>query len=135
MPTALVGGHGGLNSQLFGIIEGRPGMEVEYETKAVKLLVDNTAKVCGVKVKDASGFHDLPARAVILASGGFQANPEMRVKYLGPAWNSVKVRGSRYDTGEGLEMALELGAAMSGQISGSPCESSLSQWSRRRDGR
>jgi tricarballylate dehydrogenase len=118
MPTAVIGGHGGLNSQLFGIIEGRPNMEVRYETKAVKLLVDETARVCGVKVKDGSGFHNLPARAVILASGGFQANPEMRVKYLGPGWDLVKVRGSRYDTGEGLEMALELGAAISGQISG-----------------
>jgi tricarballylate dehydrogenase len=118
MPTAIVGGHGGLNSQLFGIIEGRPDTEVRYETKAVKLLVDETARVCGVKVKDANGFHDLPARAVILASGGFQANPEMRVKYFGPGWDLVKVRGSRYDTGEGLEMALELGAAISGQISG-----------------
>jgi tricarballylate dehydrogenase len=42
----------------------------------------------------------------------------MRVKYFGPGWDLVKVRGSRYDTGEGLEMALELGAAISGQISG-----------------
>ena len=118
MPTAVVGGHGALNSQLFSIIESRPDTEVRYETKAVKLLVDEKARVCGVKVKDANGFHDLPSKAVILASGGFQANPEMRVKYFGPGWDLVKVRGSRYDTGEGLEMALELGAAMSGQISG-----------------
>ncbi len=118
MPTTIVGGHGGLNKQLFTIIETMPDIEVKYETKAVKLLVDDTARVCGVKVKDVNGFHDIPASAVILASGGFQANPEMRVKYFGPGWDLVKVRGSRYDTGEGLEMALELGAAISGQISG-----------------
>ena len=69
MPTTIVGGHGGLNKQLFSIIENRPDIEVKYETKAVKLLVDETARVCGVKVKDVNGFHDIPARAVILASG------------------------------------------------------------------
>ncbi|MBI2985380.1 MAG: FAD-dependent tricarballylate dehydrogenase TcuA, partial [Deltaproteobacteria bacterium] len=121
MPYSVKGGMGGLNNQFFGIIEGRPGMEVRYETKAVKLLVDGTGRVCGVGVKDATGFHDVQARAVVLASGGFQASPEMRVKYLGPEWDMVKVRGSRYDTGEGLEMALDLldlGAAVSGQFSG-----------------
>ena len=40
MPTTIVGGHGGLNKQLFSIIENRPDIEVKYETKAVKLLVD-----------------------------------------------------------------------------------------------
>ncbi|MBI2989505.1 MAG: FAD-dependent tricarballylate dehydrogenase TcuA [Deltaproteobacteria bacterium] len=118
MPWSPMGGGGGLNNQLFRIIEGRPGMEVRYETKAVKLLVDGTGCVCGVGVKDTTGFHDLQARAVVLASGGFQASLEMRVKYLGPEWDMVKVRGSRYDTGEGLEMALDLGAAVSGQLGG-----------------
>jgi tricarballylate dehydrogenase len=118
MPTTIVGGHGGLNTQLFSLVEQRSDIEVRYQTKAVKLLVDERASVCGVKVKDSNGFHDIAGRSVILASGGFQANPEMRVKYFGPGWDLVKVRGSRYDTGEGLEMALELGAAISGQISG-----------------
>src|SRR3972149_6875613 len=115
-PKGGVGG--GAQDHLFRIIEGRPGMEVRYDTKAVKLLVDGTGCVCGVGVKDTTGFHDLQARAVVLACGGFEASPEMRVKYLGPGWDMVKVRGSRYDTGEGLEMALDLGAAVSGQFSG-----------------
>ncbi|MBI2988932.1 MAG: FAD-binding protein, partial [Deltaproteobacteria bacterium] len=118
MPCRPAGGGLGVQDYLFRIIEGRPGMEVRYETKAVKLLVDGTGCVCGVGVKDATGFHDVQARAVVLACGGFEASPEMRVKYLGPGWDMVKVRGSRYDTGEGLEMALDLGAAVSGQFSG-----------------
>jgi tricarballylate dehydrogenase len=118
MPTNPVGRHGGLNNQLFGLIEGRPNAQVRYETKAVKLLMDERGKISGVRTKDAAGFHDVDARAVILASGGFQANPEMRVRYFGPGWDMVKVRGSRYDTGDGLRMALEVGAAVSGQMSG-----------------
>jgi tricarballylate dehydrogenase len=48
--------------------------------------------------------------AVVLASGGFQANPEMRAQYLGPEWDLAKVRGSRFDTGDGIRMALDVGA-------------------------
>lgn len=119
MPSRPSGGGEGVLDQLFRIIEGRKGMEVRYETKAVKLLQDDTGRVCGVRVKDAQGFHDLQAKATIMACGGFEANPQMRAKYLGSGWDMVKVRGSRYDTGEGLEMLLELGAAATGQFSGS----------------
>ena len=50
------------------------------------------------------------ADAVVLADGGFQANAEMRTKYLGPGWDLAKVRGTRFDTGDGIQMALDAGA-------------------------
>ena len=52
----------------------------------------------------------LKARAVVLACGGFQSNAEWRVRYLGLGWEMAKVRGTRYNTGDGLRMALEIGA-------------------------
>jgi tricarballylate dehydrogenase len=55
---------------------------------------------------------------VVLACGGFEANPEMRVKYLGSHWESAKVRGSRYNTGDGHRVALDVGAAPAGQWTG-----------------
>jgi tricarballylate dehydrogenase len=58
------------------------------------------------------------ARAVVLACGGFEANAEWRAKYLGPGWDLAKVRGSRYNTGDGLAMALEIGAQPTGHWSG-----------------
>ena len=57
-------------------------------------------------------------RAVVLATGGFQANPEMRTRYLGPRWELAKVRGSRFNTGAGIRMALDIGAAPRGNWSG-----------------
>ena len=54
---------------------------------------------------------DLRSKAVILACGGFEANAEMRARYLGPNWDLVKVRGTKYNTGQGLRMALDIGAA------------------------
>src|SRR5690606_21125431 len=60
----------------------------------------------------------IDAGAVILASGGFQANPEWRTRYLGPGWDTAKVRGTRFNTGDGIRMALDIGAASYGNWSG-----------------
>ncbi|MEJ1978327.1 MAG: hypothetical protein WDN49_21545 [Acetobacteraceae bacterium] len=58
------------------------------------------------------------AGAVILACGGFEANAEWRTRYLGPGWDLAKVRGSRFNTGDGLAMALSIGAQPAGHWSG-----------------
>lgn len=46
----------------------------------------------------------------MLACGGFEANPEWRARYLGPDWELARVRGTRHNTGDGIRMALEIGA-------------------------
>jgi tricarballylate dehydrogenase len=111
------GGGEGLVEAMFEIA-GNKGVEIRYETKAMKLLVDERNNVYGVRILGRGGFQDISAGAIIIASGGFQANPEMRTKYLGPKWDLVKVRGSRYNTGEGLKMAMEIGAQPIGHWSG-----------------
>ncbi len=90
---------------------------VLYEASAVKLLEDD-ARIRGVRVQHGGKYHDLRAGAVVLACGGFESNPEMRARYLGPNWDLAKVRGTRYNTGRGHRMAQEIGAAMSGHWSG-----------------
>jgi tricarballylate dehydrogenase len=55
---------------------------------------------------------------VVLAAGGFQSNPEMRVRYLGPGWELAKVRGTMFNTGDGIQMGLDAGAAAAGNWSG-----------------
>jgi tricarballylate dehydrogenase len=74
--------------------------------------------VTGVVVQDPDGFRELTARAVVLGCGGFEANPEWRARYLGRPWDHAKVRGTRYNTGDGLRMALEIGALPHGQWTG-----------------
>ena len=54
----------------------------------------------------------------MLACGGFEANPEMRARYLGPGWELAKVRGVRFNTGDGIRMALDIGAQPFGHWSG-----------------
>jgi tricarballylate dehydrogenase len=71
-----------------------------------------------VRVRSGGTLRDLTARAVVLACGGFEANAEWRTRYLGPGWELAKVRGTRFNTGDGLRMALEIGANPFGNWSG-----------------
>ncbi|MCK0100719.1 FAD-dependent tricarballylate dehydrogenase TcuA [Pseudohalocynthiibacter sp. F2068] len=93
------------------------GVEIRYETRALSLITDGHA-VAGVKVRHKGEVSDLKAHSVVLASGGFQANTEMRARYLGPGWEMARVRGSRFNTGEGIRMAMEVGASSYGNWSG-----------------
>ena len=52
---------------------------------------------------------------MVLACGGFQANVQMRVAHLGRFADSLILRGSRHNTGEGIRMALDIGAQPAGQ--------------------
>jgi len=97
------------------------GGEIHYATHARELYA-HAGRVCGVRAQRvaAQGMHtyDYRAAAVILACGGFEANEDLRVKHLGPAWRHAKVRGSRYNQGDGLRMAAAIGAAFAGNFAG-----------------
>ena len=96
----------------------RAGIDVRFETKATRVLTDDRGRVTGVMVRTPAGSETIAARAVVLASGGFEANPEMRTRYLGPNWELARVRGTPYNTGDGIRMALEIGALPWGHWSG-----------------
>lgn len=109
--TRLDGGGEGLMERNFVYLEAHPDVTIHYETTALKLITDpDTGRVLGVKVRDGDGLRDILGGAVVLAAGGFEANPEMRARYLGPLWDSVHLRGVPYNTGDGLRMALDIGA-------------------------
>jgi tricarballylate dehydrogenase len=107
----------GLSAMWFDIVEAL-GVEVRYDTSAVRLTQDARGRVTGVVVRDGEGFHEVPGKAVVLGCGGFEANPEWRARYLGRPWDHAKVRGTRYNTGDGLRMAIEIGALPHGQWTG-----------------
>jgi len=104
-----VGGGWGLVDQLIKQAE-RVGVEIRYATAMRRLLQDKSGAVTGVHVMGPDGYADIYAKAVVLACGGFEANPEMRVRYYGPGWESCLVRGTRYNTGDGLRAALDIDA-------------------------
>ena len=104
-----VGGGWGLVDQLMRAAD-RSGIAIRYETGLVRLIEDRKGAVIGVTVKGPEGYEDIHARAVVLACGGFEANPEMRVRYFGPGWELCRVRGTRHNTGDGIKAALDIGA-------------------------
>jgi tricarballylate dehydrogenase len=112
-----VGGGPGLIDMEYQSAE-KAGIQVRFETKATRLVTDDKGAVTGIVVKTAAGTETIPTRAVVLASGGFEANVEMRTRYLGPNWDMARVRGTPYNTGDGIRMALDVGAQPWGHWSG-----------------
>lgn len=93
------------------------GITIAYETAAAELIVER-GRVVGV-VADRRGDHiAIRCGAVVLACGSYESNPEMRARYLGPGWDLAKVRGTRFNMGRGLTMALAAGAQPHGHFSG-----------------
>src|SRR6266700_990750 len=111
-----VGGGPGLVNMLTEAARKR-GIEIRYQTRALDLLYGG-ARIEGVRVRHNGEVCELRAKSVVLASGGFEANPEWRTRYLGPGWDLAKVRGSRFNTGDGIRMALAIGASPRGNWSG-----------------
>ncbi len=104
-----VGGGWGLVDSLIKRVE-KMGIEIRYATALRELLQDQKGKMRGVRVKGPDGYSEIAAKSVVLACGGFEANPRMRAAYLGPGWESCRVRGTRHNTGDGIQAALDIGA-------------------------
>jgi tricarballylate dehydrogenase len=116
MPIEVSGGGAGL-VQFLDAAAKKAGIQVFYETRAIGLMYDG-ATVSGMRVRQQGKALEMRAKSVVLACGGFEANPEMRARYLGPGWELAKVRGSRFNVGDGIKMALDIGAAPYGNWSG-----------------
>ena len=110
-----VGGGKGLMADHRAAAE-RMGVEVIYDCAATGLLQED-GRVCGVRYRIPSGEGELRAESVILASGGFEASPELRRQHLGEGWQNAKVRGTPGNTGEMILAALDAGAARGGDWS------------------
>ncbi len=78
----------------------------------------------GLVVASGDTTETMPADAVILATGGFQANRDMMHRHFGPAGQNVRLLAPRahHNTGDGIRMALEHGARISGDWNGMHAE-------------
>jgi tricarballylate dehydrogenase len=104
-----VGGGPGLSDRLFELAEAA-GVEVRYGCGAAAL-IQEASSVRGVALDTGEEVH---ADATVLVCGGFEANADMRRQHLGAGWEHAKVRGTEFNTGAGIQMALEAGAAPHG---------------------
>jgi len=95
----------------------KTGVDFRFETTAMALS-NGTSGVDGLCVRSAVGTEWIEADAVILASGGFEGNAEMTSRYIGPG--AINLRpvaiGGHWNKGEGIRMALDIGAAPNGDF-------------------
>lgn len=88
---------------------------IYYSTKATELIADETGKVVGVKAEsDQAAYTFHSSKAVILATGGFGSNVEMRVKYNPDIDEKILSTNTIGSTGDGIVMAEALGANLVG---------------------
>jgi tricarballylate dehydrogenase len=98
-------------------IATRLGVDVRLATRAVELVMAG-GRVVGLRAADPDGPVEVAARSVVLAAGGFEADPELRRRHLGPGWERAHVRGTPLNTGEMITAALRVGAATAGDWAG-----------------
>lgn len=115
-PLEVGAGGRGLIESLVRAAE-RAQIEVQYETRARELLLDRRG-IVGLKVEQDREIRTIECGAVVLAAGGFGASADWRARYLGPGWDLAKVRGTRFNTGDGIAMAMQAGATAAGHWSG-----------------
>ena len=117
---APIGGGWALVEALAKYAESVPNdIKIHYQTTAKSLIIDDQGRIEGLNAVTANNRPErFKARGVILASGGFEGNPEMLSHYLGPdaQWIRPIARGGYYNRGEGVRMALDVGAAPGGDF-------------------
>ncbi|KAG9195301.1 hypothetical protein G6011_00422 [Alternaria panax] len=97
----------------------RHGVEVYYETPAKRIITSSSGTITGAIVEYLGEDTLVSTKAIVLAAGGFEANPRMRSQYLGPNWDLARVRGTPFNTGEVLEFAIrDVNARQAGNWSG-----------------
>jgi len=94
------------------------GAEFVFDATARELIEDDEHRIGGVRatVDDTNVAFD--ADATIVAAGGYESSSEKRTTYYGPGYEEMKVRGSPYNTGEAIDMVLDVDANPVGQWSG-----------------
>lgn len=120
-PASPRGGGASIVERLGTALENDPRVDIRYRTEALHLTTTEDGVVDGLVVRGADGRTErIAGRAVVLACGGFEGNPEMLTRYLGDQACDLPLiaPGVAHNRGDALRMALELGADTAGQFDG-----------------
>ncbi len=98
---------------------------IRYNCSAECLVTDSSGRITGVDVKSSdNGTERISANAVILATGGFSGNGKMLAAYFGSGGETIMPisPGTKFNTGNGIQIALKAGALASGDWRGMHAE-------------
>jgi succinate dehydrogenase/fumarate reductase flavoprotein subunit len=94
------------------------GGSILVRSAARRLLTDEAGRVRGAAIDTPDGNHELSADAVLLATGGFQGDPELMATFIGPGADTLLVRSNPGSVGDGFRLGRDAGAAESRCLSG-----------------
>jgi tricarballylate dehydrogenase len=109
----FLGGGKGMVNSLFRSAE-RLGVNVRYEAEVVGLDLRD-GHFYSASVLMGGQTVTIPARAVVVAAGGFQSNLAWLRQVWGPAADNFLIRGAPFDTGTLLKILLDHGAESVGE--------------------
>jgi tricarballylate dehydrogenase len=116
-----VGGGSAIVDKLLNAAK-RAGVKILYESEVSRLIMAAEGRrVSGVAVQGSDGVTTtLDADAVVLATGGFQGSPTMMRAHFGSRAETIKLisPGTHFDSGDGIRMAADQGASLSGDWDG-----------------
>ena len=101
-------------SEIVDLIEENGGV-IHYDTEVRSINRSDDGGVTGVDARVEGVKTRFSADAVILAAGDYGSSKEKRTRYYGPGYGNMKVRGSRYNTGEAIDAAMDVGAKPDGE--------------------
>ena len=93
------------------------GVMFHYRSEAREIRFEE-GEVVALRARTDDGQMEFRADAIVVAAGGYESSEEKRTRYYGSDYDAMKVRGSRYNTGEGIEMVLNAGGRATGQWGG-----------------
>lgn len=96
----------------------RAGVTVRYQASVEDLEWSGAGACAALVVDTPAGRRRVAARAVVAASGGFEANIDWLARYWGEAARNYLIRGPRYNDGTVLDLLLRAGAAQMGEERG-----------------
>ncbi|PGF13920.1 tricarballylate dehydrogenase [Natrinema sp. CBA1119] len=100
--------------ELVPILEEK-GVDVHYRADARDVIRGDDGAAAGIEAFVDGQRTRFEADATILAAGDYGSSKEKRTRYYGPGYGNMKVRGSRYNTGEVIEAAMDVGAKSDGE--------------------
>ena len=97
-------------------VEGSGGYVIRSTN--TKEILRTAGRISGILTEHADGEIEVRAPNVLVATGGFQGDPELRARYIHPNARNMLLRSNKVSKGDGLALGIAAGGAMSGPNSG-----------------
>ncbi|HEY6870960.1 MAG TPA: FAD-dependent oxidoreductase [Novosphingobium sp.] len=88
------------------------GGALALETETLELMTDGSGAVAGARTSHPDGAIEIHAGATLIATGGYQASPELRARYIHPHARDMLLRSNPRSDGAGIQLGLRAGAMM-----------------------